>query len=116
MPHDQSIAIVNQLRELRATVAGHTARFDRVEAPIGRIDEQLRDIHLLVARALGQGAASRLAPSSSSDVTREGGQACRVGLGRRPEARAEDSSESRLEERVADIEHRLATVEEKLGG
>jgi archaellum component FlaC len=114
--HDQTSVVLNQLRELRATLAGHTARFDRVEERVDRIDEQLRDIHLLVARALAPGAANRLGLRNSADESPEGSSTCQGGFDGRPEDRSGNSPEDRLEDRVSDIERRLARVEERLDG
>lgn len=119
IPHEQGSAVINQLRELRATLAGHTARLDRVEEHVVRIDGQLHDIHLLIARALDQGAArdqgaaGRLSLSNPGDG--ESSEGIAVGQ-RRADGRKEDRAEDRLEERVSDIERRLARVEDRLDG
>jgi hypothetical protein len=112
MPHESS-AVAHQLRELRAALAGHTARFDRVEEHVARIDHQLRDIHLLIARALDQGAASRvglLTPGGAENS--EESSVCE----RRVDSRQEERPEDRLEQRVSGIERRLARVEDRLDG
>ena len=110
--HDQSSAVLNQLRELRATLAGHTARLERVEEHVDQIDGQLRDIHLLIARALEQGAASRLRPLESGGESFVASATSQNGPGGPQDGRPED----RLEHRVLVIERRLAKVEDRLGG
>jgi hypothetical protein len=121
MLHDQNSTVLSQLRELRATLAGHTARLERVEGHVDRIDGQLRDIHLLVARALEPAPASRPripgedGPEANATCQRHSG--CPGGHpGDPPEDPLQGGRGGSLEERVSDIEHRLARVEERLDG
>jgi hypothetical protein len=109
-------AVLSQLRVLRATLAGHTARFDQVEAHFDRIDEQLRDIHLVVARALEQGAVYRLSLRHSDDDSPYRSATGKRDLHRHQEDRPGNTREDSLEDRVSDIERRLARVEERLQG
>jgi len=79
-----------QLRDIRATLADHSTRFDRLEKGFDR---------LFVRHALGLGATTEL-------KTRELD-------GRQDQSEARHK---RMDERVSDIERRLARVEEKLDG
>jgi archaellum component FlaC len=114
--HDQNSAVLNQLRELRATLAGHTARLERVEEHVDRIDGQLRDIHLLIARALERDAAGRLGAGNPEDARSEESATPQRSVDRRQQGRPQDRPVDRLEERVTDVERRLAMVEERLEG
>jgi hypothetical protein len=69
MASDADSVVLAQLREIRATLAGHSARFDRMEARFAQIDEhfdqidkRFDDLHDLVKDA------QRLAMANQTDA------------------------------------------------
>jgi hypothetical protein len=84
--------VLTQLREIRATLAGHTARFDRLE----------RDFNVLrhfVNRALVPGTTAVLGTAEPDEDHRQGG-----------------AHHKSLDERVSSIEQRVAKIEDRLDG
>jgi hypothetical protein len=74
MANDADTIVLTQLREIRATLAGHLARFDRIEERFTQIDERFDqidkrfdDLHDLVKDA------QRLAMANQTDAPELGG-------------------------------------------
>jgi hypothetical protein len=91
MDKEPDNAVLTQLREVRATLAGHTARFDRLE-------RDFNELRRLVKRALVLSTTTELA-TREPDENHEQGEA-----------------HPSMEERVSSIEQRVAKIEERLGG
>jgi hypothetical protein len=92
MTQEPETPVLGQLREIRATLAGHTVRFDRIE-------KDLNELRHLVKQALTPGAAA--APGTrQADDGREQSEAYRKSM----------------DERVSSIEQRVAKIEERLDG
>jgi hypothetical protein len=84
--------VLIQLREIRATLAGHTARFDRLE-------RGLNELRHFVDHALGLSTIAE--PGTRElDARHEQGEVHRKGM----------------DERVSSIEQRVAKIEERLDG
>jgi hypothetical protein len=88
--------VLVQLREIRATQAEHSARFDRVDARFDQLDKRFDDFHLLVNHALGLGTANQVKARELE-----------------AEQEATKARQRRIDERHAEIERRLGKVEEK---
>jgi hypothetical protein len=58
--------VLIQLREIRTTLAEHSARFDQMNARFDSIDKRFDDFHMLVNHALGLSTTNHL-------KTRDGG-------------------------------------------
>jgi hypothetical protein len=72
MASDADFVVLTQLREIRATLAGHSARFDRIEERFAQIDERFDqidkrfdDLHDLVKDAQRPAMANQTDPPES---------------------------------------------------
>ena len=92
MTQESDNLVLNQLREIRATLAGHTLRFDRLEKDFSELRHFVN--HALV---LGTTAEPR---TREPDEHRDQGEA----------------HHRRIDERVSSIEQRVAKIEERLDG
>jgi hypothetical protein len=88
--HDNPVLI--QLREMRATLAGHTARFDRLE-------RDFKELRHLVNRALVPGTTAELGTGKPDEDHGQG-----------------EAHHKSLDERVSSIEQRVANIEDRLDG
>ena len=82
--------VLIQLREIRATLAGHTARFDRLEKGFG-------ELRHLANHALVLGTAVELRTRELDERQEQG-----------------EAHHKRMDERVSSIEQRVAKIEERL--
>jgi chromosome segregation ATPase len=103
MASDADSLVLAQLREIRATLAGHSVRFDRMEERFAQIDERFDqidkhfdDFHDLVRLVQGLAMASQV-------------------KARELEARhnTAEAWQQRLDERFDQIERRLREVEDR---
>lgn len=92
MNQEHDNPVLTQLREIRATLAGHTARFDRLE-------RDFREQRNLVNRACVLDTTAAL---GTGEPTEDRGQ-----------GQADHKS---MDERVSSIEQRVAKIEERLDG
>jgi chromosome segregation ATPase len=92
MTQQPDVPVLGQLREIRATLAGYTVRFDRIE-------KDLDELRHLVKHALVAGATAEL----------------RTGELDEGQERSE-AHHKHLDERVSSIEQRVAKIEERLDG
>ncbi len=97
MSNEPDNLVLVQLREIRAILADHTARFDSLERRFGGLEKGFHDMRLFVNHALGLGATAEL-------------------KGRELDARQDlsDAAQTKTDERLSSIEQRVAKLEEKL--
>jgi hypothetical protein len=89
MNRESDNAVLTQLREIRAALAGHTTRFDRLERDFDELRHLVRRALVLWRAALG---------NRNSDEHQEQGEA----------------HPTSMDERVSHIEQRVAKIEERL--
>jgi hypothetical protein len=92
MTYEPDNPVLNQLREIRAALAGHTARFDRLEKDFNELRHLVN--HVLVPGTTVEPRARE------PDEHRNLGEA----------------HHKRTDERVSSIEQRVARIEERLDG
>ena len=92
MNQEHDNPVLTQLREIRATLAGHTARFDRLE-------RDFRELRNLVNRAR---VLDTTAAPGTGEPTEDRGQG--------------EADHKSMDERVSSIEQRVAKIEERLDG
>ena len=104
MANESDSLVLAQLREIRATLAGHSARFDRIDERFVQIDrrfdqldKRFDDFHALVNHTLGLSTTNYLR-------LREFDQRHELGEGH----------QRRMDERMDEIERRLSWVEKKI--
>jgi hypothetical protein len=97
MAQEPDNLVLVQLREIRAILIDHTARFERLEGRFGNLENGFNDLRLFVNHALGLGTTAEL-------------------KAREPDARQSlsDAQQKRTEERLSSVEQRVARIEEKL--
>ncbi|HEY1245694.1 MAG TPA: hypothetical protein VGF29_12790 [Hyphomicrobiaceae bacterium] len=102
MAYEPDNLVLLQLREIRATLAGHSSRFDRIEERFGkidkrfdRIDKRFDEFHLLVGYTLSVSQTSYLKVQEF-------------------EQRHElsEGEQRRMSDRMEDVERRLSNLEE----
>jgi hypothetical protein len=89
--------VLLQLREIRATLAGHSARFDQIDKRFDQLDRRFEDVHALTNHTLMLSTANDLR-------MRE--------LDRRYEF--SEGEQRRVADRMDDLERRLSEVERRL--
>ena len=92
MNQEHDNPVLTQLREIRATLAGHTARFDRLE-------RDFRELRNRVNRALPLGTTAELGTGHPSEDREQG-----------------EAHHKSMDERVSSIEQRVAKIEQRLDG
>jgi hypothetical protein len=90
MTYEPDNAVLNQLREIRAILAGHTARFDRLE-------KDFNELRHLVNHALVPGTTVEPRARQPGEHHDQG-----------------EPHHKRTDERVSSIEQRVARIEERL--
>jgi hypothetical protein len=90
MNREDDNPVLTQLREIRATLAGHTARFDRLERDFNKLQH-------LVSRALALGTTGEPETGEPEETQEQG-----------------ETHHKSLDERVSSIEQRVAKIEERL--
>jgi uncharacterized protein YdcH (DUF465 family) len=93
MSQDPDNPALTQLREIRATLAGHTARFDRLE-------RDFNELRHLVHRALVLGTTAEVGTKAPDES--------------HGEAHHESMHHKSIDERITSIEQRVAKIEERL--
>ena len=97
MANEPDNLVLVQLREIRATLAEHSARFDRMDERFDQLDKRFEDFHALTSHTLTPGTANHLKSQE---------------LERRYEF--SEGEQRRLSDRMDDFERRLSKVEDKL--
>jgi hypothetical protein len=89
--------VLFQLREIRATLAAHSPRFDQIDRRLDQMDKRFEDFHALTSHALNLSTTNylRMREFDQRHEMSEGGQ-------------------QRIKERMDEFERRLAKVEEKV--
>jgi len=89
--------VLFQLREIRATLAEHSARFDRMDTRFDQLDKRFDDFHALTSHTLMLGTTNAL-KSQELERRQEFGE----------------GEQRRIRERMDELERRLSKVEEKI--
>jgi uncharacterized coiled-coil protein SlyX len=89
--------VLLQLREIRATLAEHSAQFVQMNERFDQLDKRFEDFHALTSHTLTLGTATHL---KSQDLERR--------------YEFSDGEQRRMRERMDELESRLARVEKKL--
>jgi hypothetical protein len=97
MANEADNLVLVQLREIRATLAGHSERFDRIDQRLDKMDRRFEDFHALTSHTLNLNTANHLRM-------------------REFEQRHEfsEGEQRRMTERMDDFERRLFRVEDKI--
>jgi hypothetical protein len=97
MANEPDNLVLVHLREIRATLADHSARFDRMDGRFDQLDKRFEDFHELTSHAL------RL--STSNDLRMRD-------LDRRYEF--SEGEQRRMADRMDEFERRLSDLERKI--
>ncbi|MGH9673019.1 MAG: hypothetical protein ACRD44_07540 [Bryobacteraceae bacterium] len=97
MAHEPDNLVLVQLREIRTTLADHSARFDQMDKRFDQLDKRFEDFHALTNHTLMLSTANDLRMRD---------------LDRRYEF--SEGEQRRITDRMDDFERRLSEVERKL--
>src|SRR5262245_5730287 len=97
MANEANNLVLVQVREIRATLAEHSAQFVRMNERFDQLDKRFEDFHALTSHTLMLGTTNSL---KSQDLER------RYEFG--------EGEQRRLSDRMDDFERRLTKVEDQL--
>jgi hypothetical protein len=97
MANEADNLVLVQLREIRATLVEHSARFDQIDKRFDQLDKRFEDFHALTSHTLMLGTTNAL-KSQELERRQEFGE----------------GEQRRMRDRMDEFERRLARIEDKL--